>query len=61
MAETQDPKLFDKRTASRYRETGQLDEKVWERHLKQLPDLAEDALPVETRMSSEPGDEPEAD
>ncbi|MGO9829086.1 MAG: hypothetical protein ACLPJH_03030 [Myxococcaceae bacterium] len=57
MAETLDPKLFDKRTAARYRDSGLLDEKVWEKHLKSLPDLAEQSLTVDTRMSSEPDDE----
>lgn len=61
MADTQDPKMLDKRTAARYRDAGQLDEKAWERHLKQLPDLAEEALPVETRMSSGPSDESDED
>ncbi|HXX32426.1 MAG TPA: hypothetical protein VEJ89_17115 [Myxococcaceae bacterium] len=61
MAETQDPKLFDKRTAARYREAGLLDEKSWERHLKALPDLADEALPVDTRMTSEPAGEADED
>ena len=54
MAETVDPKLFDKRTAARRRESGLLDERTWERHLKTLPDLAEAGTAVDTRMTSEP-------
>ncbi len=57
MADTVDSKQFDKRTAARYRESGLLDEKAWEKHLKSLPDLAEDALTVDTRMSSEPDED----
>ena len=57
MAETLDPKLFDKRTAARYRDSGLLDEKVWEKHVKSLPDLADECTSVDTRMSSEPDDE----
>ncbi len=57
MAETLDPKLFDKRTAARYRDSGLLDEKVWEKHIKSLPDLTTESLIVDTRMSSDPDDE----
>jgi len=49
--------VFDKRTAARYRDSGLLDEKVWEKHLKSLPDLAAESLIVDTRMSSDPDDE----
>lgn len=48
MAEPIDPKLVDKRTASRYLTQGDLDEKAWERYLKSLPDVSEKAAPVET-------------
>lgn len=57
MADSVDTKLFDKRTAARYRDSGLLDEKVWEKHLKSLPDLAAESLIVDTRMSSDPDDE----
>jgi hypothetical protein len=57
MADPVDDKLFDKRTAARYRDSGLLDEKVWEKHLKGLPDLASESLTVDTRMSSEPDDD----
>jgi hypothetical protein len=48
MAEPIDPKLIDKRTSSRYLMQGDLDEKVWERYLKSLPDVSDKAAPVET-------------
>jgi hypothetical protein len=57
MADTVDPKMFDKRTAPRYREAGLLDEKVWEKHVKSLPDLSDDTLTVDTRMTHEPDDD----
>jgi hypothetical protein len=57
MADSVDTKLLDKRTAARYRDSGLLDEKVWEKHLKSLPDLAAESLIVDTRMSSDPDDD----
>ncbi len=57
MADPVDTKLLDKRTAARYRDSGLLDEKVWEKHLKTLPDLAPESVIVSTRMSQEPDDE----
>ena len=59
MADTVDSKQLDKRTAARYRESGLLDEKAWDKHLKSLPDLAEESLTVDTRMSSDPDDDEE--
>lgn len=44
------PRHLDKRTAERYVRSGQLDEKVWEKHLKSLEDVAEKASPVDTVM-----------
>jgi hypothetical protein len=57
MADPVDFKLLDKRTAARYRDSGLLDEKVWEKHLKALPDLATESLTVDTRMSVEPDED----
>lgn len=57
MADPVDSRMFDKRTAARYRDSGLLDEKAWEKHVKSLPDLAAESLVVDTRMSSEPDDE----
>ena len=54
MAEPLDPKNIDKRTAARHLAQGELDEKAWERHVKALPDLADQSVAVDTRMSSEP-------
>jgi hypothetical protein len=53
MADTLDPKYLDKRTAERYLRSGQLDEGTYERHLKELPDVAEKSSPVETAMDGE--------
>jgi hypothetical protein len=57
MADPVDYKLLDKRTAARYRDSGLLDEKVWEKHLKTLPDLATESITVDTRMSVEPDED----
>ena len=61
MADTLDSKFLDKRTVARYRDSGLLDEKVWEKHLKTLPDLASETIPVDTRMTSEPDADDEDD
>lgn len=43
-------KVIDKRVAHRYVRKGLLDEKDYERHLKGLKDLADEAVPVESVM-----------
>jgi hypothetical protein len=43
-------KIIDKRVAHRYVRKGLLDEKDYERHLKGLKDLADEAVPVESVM-----------
>ncbi len=43
-------KLVDKRVAHRYLKKGQVDEKDYERYLKGLPDLADQAVPVQSVM-----------
>ena len=53
MAETIDPRHLDKRTAERYIRKGQLDEKVWEKHLKSLEDISEKGAVVETAIAGE--------
>jgi hypothetical protein len=58
MADTLDPKHLDKRTAERYLRSGLLDEKAYERHLKNLPDVADKGTIVETAMD---GDDFETD
>ncbi len=61
MADTD--KQIDKRVAHRYVRKGILDEKDWEKHLKSLPDLAEQALPLEASMEGDDldDDDDEAD
>lgn len=51
MADTD--KQIDKRVAHRYVRKGILDEKDWEKHIKSLPDLAEQALPLEASMDGD--------
>ncbi|HEU4382302.1 MAG TPA: hypothetical protein VFR85_02270 [Anaeromyxobacteraceae bacterium] len=50
-------KLVDKRVAQRYLRKGLLDEKEYERHLKSLEDLADQAVPVESEMEHVEGPE----
>ncbi len=52
MAEIEN-KLVDRRTAHRYLRKGVLDEKEYEKHLKSLPDLADQAVPIEAAMEGE--------
>ncbi len=56
MADPFENKQVDKRVAHRYVRKGVVDEKDYEKHLKSLPDLAEQAVPVEASME---GDEPD--
>ena len=48
-----DRKLLDKRVAQGYIKKGRLDEKEWEKHLKSLPDLAAQAVPVESDLDGD--------
>jgi hypothetical protein len=50
MADTLDNKLVDQRVARRYIRKGLLDEKDYERYLKALPDVADQAVPVESEV-----------
>ncbi len=52
MADT-NSRQIDKRVAHRYVRKGILDEKDWDKHLKSLPDLAEQALPLEASMEGD--------
>ena len=52
MAETLDIRLIDRRTWDRYLRNGQLDEKEYERYLKNLPDVGEKGANVETVMDA---------
>jgi hypothetical protein len=57
MADQPENKLVDKRVASRYVRKGVLDEKDYEKHLKTLPDLADQAMPIEVSMDSDDHDD----
>jgi hypothetical protein len=46
-------RYLDKRTIERYVRSGRLDEKNYEKLLKALPDLAEKAENISTRMDDE--------
>jgi hypothetical protein len=50
MADTIENKLVDKRVAQRYIRKGLLDEKDYEQYLKRLPDVAEQAVAVESEI-----------
>jgi len=50
MTDTFENKLIDKRVARRYVRKGLLDEKDYERYLKSLPDVADQAVPVESEV-----------
>jgi hypothetical protein len=46
-------KLVDRRTAARYLRKGIVDEKEYAAYLKALPDLADQAMPIEAAMDAE--------
>ncbi len=46
-------KLVDKRVAQRYVRRGVVDEKDYEKHLKGLPDLAAQAVPIEASIDGD--------
>ena len=50
MADTPENKLVDRRVAQRYLKKGALDEKAYEQYLKRLPDVADQAIPVESEI-----------
>jgi hypothetical protein len=60
MPEDIDRKLADKRVAHRYIAKGRLDEKEYEKHLKSLPDLADQAVPIESALDDDFVDEAES-
>jgi hypothetical protein len=57
MADQIENRHVDKRVAHRYLRKNVLDEKDWEKHLKSLPDLADQAVAIEAAMEGEPEDE----
>ena len=59
MPDDTERKLLDKRVAQRYIKKGRLDEKDWEKHLKGLPDLAGQAVPVESDLDDDDLDDDE--
>jgi hypothetical protein len=50
MADQPDNRNVDKRVAHRYLRKGVVDEKDYEKYVKSLPDLAEQAMPVEASI-----------
>ncbi|WP_223644569.1 hypothetical protein [Corallococcus sp. EGB] len=57
MAEGINPKHLDKRTAERYQRSGQVDEEAYKKHLEELPDVADKAVPIETLMDGDIDDD----
>ena len=57
MADQIENRHVDKRVAHRYLRKNVLEEKDWEKHLKSLPDLADQAVAIEAAMDGEPEDE----
>lgn len=53
MSDQIENRLVDKRVAQRYVRKGIVDEKDYEKHIKSLPDLAEQAVPVEASIEGE--------
>jgi hypothetical protein len=53
MAEQIENKQIDKRVAHRYVRKGIVDEKDYEKYLKTLPDLADQAMPVEASIGAD--------
>jgi hypothetical protein len=59
MADPIETRLIDKRVAHRYVRKGVLDEKDWEKHVKSLPDLADQALTIEASIEDDDFDDDE--
>ncbi len=57
MADQIENRHVDKRVAQRYVKKDVLEEKDWDKHLKSLPDLADQAIAIEAAMEGEPDDE----
>ncbi|AFE04635.1 hypothetical protein COCOR_02401 [Corallococcus coralloides DSM 2259] len=57
MAEGINPKHLDKRTAERYQRSGQVDEEAYKKHLEELPDVADKAVPIDTQMDGDIDDD----
>ncbi len=50
MPDTLENKIIDKRVVRRNVRKGLLDEKDFDRHIKSLPDVADQAVPVESEV-----------
>ena len=61
MADQLENKVVDKRVAHRYVRKGVVDEKDYEKHIKGLPDLADQAAPVEASIEADDLDDDEDD
>jgi hypothetical protein len=61
MADQPENKTVDKRVALRYVRKGIVDEKDYERYVKSLPDLAENAMPVEASIEHDELDDEDGD
>lgn len=57
MADQFENRQIDKRVVSRYVKKSIIDEKDYEKHLKSLPDLADQAMAIEAAMEGEPDDD----
>lgn len=57
MADQFENRQIDKRVVHRYVRKGIVDEKDYDKHLKALPDLADQAMVIEAAMEGEPEDE----
>ena len=53
MSDEIDRKLVDKRVVQRSLKKGRLEEKDYEKHLKSLPDLADQAVPIESDLDDD--------
>ncbi len=56
MADQIENRHVDKRVAHRYLRKGVVEEKDFERYMKSLPDLTEQAMPIEALMEGDPDD-----
>jgi len=61
MADPFENKLVDKRVAQRYVRKGVLDEKDYDRYMKSLPDLADQAIAVEAAFEADDLDDDDDD
>jgi hypothetical protein len=57
MADQLDNRNVDKRVAHRYLRKGIVDEKDYDKYVKSLPDLAEQAMPVEASIEHDEVDD----